>query len=99
MSYKYTQLAFIDSLWSLIPIFPFYTLYVGILAAEFLKQLLDCEKAYFITEWSLFGLVILTILFLSLILLKTKQDGYPLRPKSIIDFLIWWFVHLQTIYL
>jgi hypothetical protein len=51
MNLKFTKLAFTDALLSLIPIFPAWTILTGLLAAESLRAVMDCEQAYLTTAW------------------------------------------------
>jgi hypothetical protein len=48
MDFRFTKYSFINALWSLIPIFPTWTLFPGLLAAMSLKITGNCETGYLI---------------------------------------------------
>lgn len=64
MSLRFTKLGFTNALWSLIPIFPTWTLFPGILIAEFLTgKVFSCETSYRFILFASLALTGLTILY------------------------------------
>ncbi len=54
--FRYTKFGFINTLLSLIPIFPIFTLFPGVLFADLVgKAFNDCELGYSITLWTCFA--------------------------------------------
>ncbi|NEU09805.1 hypothetical protein GZH53_15875 [Flavihumibacter sp. R14] len=81
MNYRYSKLALTDSLWSLIPIFPLWTIFFGVFIAEGLRTKIDCEKAYWVTEWGLFGIAIGLIVIFVFRLLKWEKTWKERQNK------------------
>jgi putative Mn2+ efflux pump MntP len=65
MKFQFTKYSFINALWSLIPIFPTWTIFPGVLMAIGIEQLTgDCEGSYSIVLWiSIIAAMILGFLY------------------------------------
>ena len=79
MGFRFTKYSFINALWSLIPIFPTWTLFPGLLAAMGLENITgNCETGYEIVLWFSAVTVIVLMVFygyrLDNILLKTESE-------------------------
>ena len=79
MDFRFTKYSFINALWSLIPIFPTWTLFPGLLAAMGLEKITgNCETGYLIVLWfsavAAIGMMIFYGYRLDNILLKTESE-------------------------
>ena len=79
MDFTFTKYSFINALWSLIPIFPTWTLFPGVLAAMGLENITgDCTTSYSIVLWfaafAAIGMVIFYGYRLDKTLLMTKKE-------------------------
>jgi hypothetical protein len=79
MDFRFTKYGFINALWSLIPIFPTWTLFPGVLAAMGLENITgNCETGYLIVLWfsvvTVIGMMIFYGYRLDNILLKTESE-------------------------
>ncbi|WP_266206105.1 hypothetical protein [Pontibacter kalidii] len=64
MSFRFTKLGFTNALWSLIPIFPAWTLFPGVLVAEFLTgKVFNCETSYRLILSISVALILLSTLY------------------------------------
>ena len=80
MSFRYSKLAFINALLSLIPIFPLWTLFFGVGSAVALTTFTDCENAYAIVEWSCFAAA---LFFTGFIILNSGKWERLLTEKQL----------------
>ncbi|MFV8356219.1 hypothetical protein ACNQGB_08590 [Flavobacterium sp. XS1P32] len=79
MDFRFTKYSFINALWSLIPIFPTWTLFPGLLAAMGLEKITsNCETGYLIVLWisavTVIGMMVFYGYRLDNILLKTEIE-------------------------
>lgn len=79
MDFRFTKYSFINALWSLIPIFPTWTLFPGLLAAMGLEKITgNCETGYSIVLWfsavTVIGMMVFYGYRLDNILLKTENE-------------------------
>ena len=79
MDFRFTKYSFINALWSLIPIFPTWTLFPGLLAAMSLEKITgDCVTGYSIVLWfsavAAIGMMVFYGYRLDNILLKTESE-------------------------
>ena len=79
MDFRFTKYSFINALWSLIPIFPTWTLFPGVFAAMSLEKITgDCETGYSIVLWfsavAAIGMMVFYVYRLDNILLKTESE-------------------------
>ena len=79
MTFRFTKYGFINALWSLIPIFPTWTLFPGVLGAMAIEKLInDCEASYRVVLWVSVLLAISLIAIyayrLDKILLRKEKD-------------------------
>lgn len=79
MDFRFTKYGFINALWSLIPIFPTWTLIPGVLVAMGLETITaNCETSYEIVLWFSIIIIIVLIVFygsrLDNILLKSESE-------------------------
>ena len=79
MDFRFTKYSFINALWSLIPIFPTWTLFPGLLAAMGLEKITgNCETGYLIVLWfsavTVIGMMAFYGYMLDNILLKTESE-------------------------
>ncbi|MFV8354376.1 hypothetical protein [Flavobacterium sp. XS2P14] len=79
MDFRFTKYSFINALWSLIPIFPTWTLFSGVFAAMSLEKITgDCETGYSIVLWfsavAAIGMMVFYGYRLDNILLKTESE-------------------------
>ncbi|MFV8364323.1 hypothetical protein ACNQGO_13175 [Flavobacterium sp. ZT3P35] len=79
MDFRFTKYSFINALWSLIPIFPTWTLFPGLLAAMGLEKITsNCETGYLIVLWfsavTVIGMMVFYGYRLDNILLKTESE-------------------------
>ena len=84
MNFQFTKYGLVNALWSLIPIFPTWTLFPGIISALLIENAInDCETSYLIV---LLGSIILTIaitIFLLFRLDKQTKMSFSLWCLSI----------------
>lgn len=63
MKFKFTQYSFINALWSLIPIFPVWSVYPVVLTAMGIEKLgSSCEQSYTISLWLCISLTLFFLL-------------------------------------
>lgn len=79
MEFTFTKYSFVNALWSLIPIFPTWTLIPGVFAAMSLEKITgDCTTCYSIVLWfsavAAIGMMIFYGYRLDKILLKTERE-------------------------
>ena len=79
MDFRFTKYSFINALWSLIPIFPTWTLFPGLLAAMGLEKITgNCETGYLIVLWfsavTVIGMMVFYGYRLDNISLKTESE-------------------------
>lgn len=79
MEFTFTKYSFVNALWSLIPIFPTWTLIPGVFAAMSLEKITgDCTTGYSIVLWfsavAAIGMMIFYGYRLDKTLLKTKKE-------------------------
>ncbi|MFN7100651.1 MAG: hypothetical protein ACK4M4_09780 [Flavobacterium sp.] len=79
MDFRFTKYSFVNALWSLIPIFPTWTLIPGVFAAMSLEKITgDCTTGYSIVLWfsalAAIGMMIFYGYRLDKTLLKTKKE-------------------------
>ena len=79
MDFRFTKYSFINALWSLIPIFPTWTLFPGVFAAMSLEKITgDCVTGYSIVLWfsavAAIGMMVFYGYRLDNILLKTENE-------------------------
>lgn len=79
MDFRFTKYSFINALWSLIPVFPTWTLFPGLLAAIGLEKITsNCETGYLIVLWfsavTVIGMMVFYGYRLDNISLKTESE-------------------------
>lgn len=79
MEFRFIKYGFVNALWSLIPIFPIWTLFPGVLAAMGLENITgNCETGYLIVLWfsvvTVIGMMIFYGYRLDNVLLKTESE-------------------------
>lgn len=75
---RFTKYGFVNALWSLIPIFPIWTLFPAVLVAKGLEDNLnDCEASYRLVLWIT---ILLAILLMTLYIYKI--DKILLKPEK-----------------
>ena len=74
-------------MWSLVPIFPTWTLFPGVLAAMAIESgMNDCESSYHIVLWAS---MILTILSATFFLYKLDSTKSKSESKTKVNFRVW----------
>ena len=79
MDFRFTKYSFINALWSLIPVFPTWTLFPGVFAAMSLEKITgDCATGYSIVLWfsavAAIGMMVFYGYRLDNISLKTESE-------------------------
>ena len=78
MNFRYTKYSLVNALWSLIPIFPVWTLFPGILIASGIEQIINnCKSSYIIILW--LSIISIFILVFSFIL---KSNKHPKKSNK-----------------
>jgi hypothetical protein len=87
MKYQFTKFSIINALWSLIPIFPTWTIFPGILMATGVEHIIhDCEFSYQIVLWISIVLAVLT----GIIYLNGLEKTLKKNEKDIkLNFRVW----------
>lgn len=102
MTFKFTKLGFYNALWTLIPIFPTWTLFPGVLAAMALEDSgVNCEASYRIVLWlSVFLIICSTTFFISkLRKIIIKEERGIKRNFRLFSFLIYMLVNIAGLIL
>lgn len=87
LNFKYTKYGFTNALWSLIPIFPTWTLFPGVLAAMAIENAVaSCETSYLVVLW---GSIILTILCSAFVLFKLDKQIEKNERRTKMNFRLW----------
>lgn len=87
MNFRFTEFGFINALCSLIPIFPIFTLFPGILTAMGIQEFTNnCETSYTIVLWTS---IVLTILLITIYTYKIDKISFKSEKHIKYNFRFW----------
>lgn len=92
MNFRFTKYAFTNALWTLIPVFPVFSIFPCVLLAMGIEKLIhDCEMSYIIVLWlSIILIVLIAILFIRKLDSLLLNDPKTIREKfMLLNFLLY----------